>query len=450
MDGNRYWISTQPNVNRTAQERADQLLRDREPVWDEIIKRLRADKARGDFSAVHVAPGSSADIPDDATLGVRLVVLSPEHYHQKNTEDSPARQWVATALDRKGSSPRYAKNTLLFLAPDKTSLDNLERTTAQYLAWRAIVQDKAALNLDVFQSNQATTKLGQSEQAVVKGLAETYHWLLCPKQDDAHSPIVWKATKLSSASDSPILQASRKAVHEGDLLTKYGGATLRMEALDPFLWRDVSHIDLKRLWDYLTQYLYLPRLQNSEVLLAAVRAGVGSTTWEEGFAYAEGFDEGLNRYLGLAICTGVEPAISPHSLLVKPAIAKAQLEADLARDAAPKSSQDSLVDPVRTDATAALGSATEPTEQSTAQSTPKPSLRRFYASTTIDTLRMNRDVSAIANEVVQHLMALPGASVKISIEIEAHMPNGVTDDTLRTVSENCRTLKFDRHAFEEE
>ncbi len=450
VDGNRYWISTQPNVNRTAQERADQLLRDREPVWDEIIKRLRADKARGDFSAVHVAPGSSADIPDDATLGVRLVVLSPEHYHQKNTEDSPARQWVATALDRKGSSPRYAKNTLLFLAPDKTSLDNLERTTAQYLAWRAIVQDKAALNLDVFQSNQATTKLGQSEQAVVKGLAETYHWLLCPKQDDAHSPIVWKATKLSSASDSPILQASRKAVHEGDLLTKYGGATLRMEALDPFLWRDVSHIDLKRLWDYLTQYLYLPRLQNSEVLLAAVRAGVGSTTWEEGFAYAEGFDEGLNRYLGLAICTGVEPAISPHSLLVKPAIAKAQLEADLARDAAPKSSQDSLVDPVRTDATAALGSATEPTEQSTAQSTPKPSLRRFYASTTIDTLRMNRDVSAIANEVVQHLMALPGASVKISIEIEAHMPNGVTDDTLRTVSENCRTLKFDRHAFEEE
>ncbi len=181
-----------------------------------------------------------------------------------------------------------------------------------------------------------------------------------------------------------------------------------------------------------------------------MRAGVGSTTWEEGFAYAEGFDEGLNRYLGLAICTGVEPAISPHSLLVKPAIAKAQLEADLARDAAPKSSQDSLVDPVRTDATAALGSATEPTEQSTAQSTPKPSLRRFYASTTIDTLRMNRDVSAIANEVVQHLMALPGASVKISIEIEAHMPNGVTDDTLRTVSENCRTLKFDRHAFEEE
>jgi len=109
-------------------------LSDRDPVWQEIINRLKVDKHRGEFSAVHVAPNSTADIPDDATLGVRLVVLHPQHPHSKGTTDSPARQWVEDALNHKGSGPRYYKNTLLFLAADKAKIENLERNTAQYLA----------------------------------------------------------------------------------------------------------------------------------------------------------------------------------------------------------------------------------------------------------------------------------------------------------------------------
>ncbi|MFM7447367.1 MAG: Swt1 family HEPN domain-containing protein, partial [Leptolyngbyaceae cyanobacterium] len=437
VDGNRYWVSTQPNVNRTAQERAEQLLSDRYPIWEEIIKRLKSDKNRGEFSAVHVAPDSTADIPDDPTLGVRLVVLDPQHPHSKGIEDSAARQWVENALNHKGSGPRYYKNTLLFLAPDKAKIENLERNTAQYLAWKAIVDEKDALNLDVFQSKQAATKLKQSHDAVEASLRETYQWLLIPHQPDAQGGIEWKETRLPN-QDSPILQASRKASHEDDLLTTCHASYLRLQALDKYLWRDTNHIDLKRLWEYLTQYLYLPRLKNQSVLLEAVRDGVTSTIWADNFAYAEGFDDVKGKYLGLRAATGISPSISPQSLLVKPDVAQQQFDAESAQAITINTVGTTTVPvggttggstpSVRASGDLSRGSgenATKDGEQDGAGGTQAPILRRFYGNVDIDAMRINRDASAIANEVIQHLTALNGATVKITLEIEAEIPEGV-------------------------
>ncbi|MGH7152862.1 MAG: hypothetical protein ACREF3_02950 [Acetobacteraceae bacterium] len=43
-----------------------------------------------------------------------------------------------------------------------------------------------------------------------------------------------------------------------------------------------------------------------------------------------------------------------------------------------------------------------------------------------------------------------GAEVTVTIEIEARLPNGATDQLVRTVTENSRTLKFDNQGFEKE
>jgi len=55
----------------------------------------------------------------------------------------------------------------------------------------------------------------------------------------------------------------------------------------------------------------------------------------------------------------------------------------------------------------------------------------------------------MANEIVQYLMKQPGAKVEITLEIQAEIPNGAPDDLVRTVGENCRTLKFTTLDFEE-
>ena len=78
-----------------------------------------------------------------------------------------------------------------------------------------------------------------------------------------------------------------------------------------------------------------------------------------------------------------------------------------------------------------------------------PGLRRFHGSATLNATRLSRDVDAIATSVVQHLAGLLDAKVKITLEIEADMPSGAPENVVRTVTENCRTLKFDSQGFEE-
>jgi hypothetical protein len=43
-----------------------------------------------------------------------------------------------------------------------------------------------------------------------------------------------------------------------------------------------------------------------------------------------------------------------------------------------------------------------------------------------------------------------GADVKVTLEIQADIPSGAPDHVVRTVTENCRTLKFDSQGFEKE
>ncbi|MDB9406771.1 Swt1 family HEPN domain-containing protein [Microcystis aeruginosa CS-1036] len=448
IDGNRYWISNQPNVTRTAQDRANLLFEERYKVTEEIVRRLKADQQRGEFGAIHIAPESTADIPDDPHLGVRLVVLGPGQPHSKSAEDSPARRLVAEILNQRGGSPRYYKNTLVFVAPDKSNLENLEKNVAGYLAWNSIVADKETLNLDVSQNKQAITKRDQADKEVSLILNQTYKWLLVPEQPDPQKGIHWTDTN-AQGDDSPIDRASRKLVHEEQLITHYSGDNLRREALDKYLWRSTNHIDLKRLWEYLAQYLYLPRLKNPDVLLQAVREGVRSTLVEENFGYAEGWDEAKQRYTGLVILRDINPSISSHILLVKPDVAMGQLEAEKPANPPTTAETDSVIssDP---DRPLYLTSGV----RLTAKESPddlvekKPVLRRFYGIVSIDPLRINRDAPAITNEVIQHLTRLSGARVKVTLEIEAEIPDGAPDDVVRTVTENCRTLKFNNQSFE--
>ncbi len=76
-------------------------------------------------------------------------------------------------------------------------------------------------------------------------------------------------------------------------------------------------------------------------------------------------------------------------------------------------------------------------------------LRRFHGSMAVDPVRLIRDANNVANEVVQHLTGLPDARVRVTIEVEAELPDGAPDHVVRTVSENCRTLKFGPSGFEE-
>jgi len=63
---------------------------------------------------------------------------------------------------------------------------------------------------------------------------------------------------------------------------------------------------------------------------------------------------------------------------------------------------------------------------------------------------VGRDVGRIAEEVIAHLVGQAGADVTVRLEITADLPQGATEQVVRTVTENGRTLKFDTQGFERE
>src|SRR5260370_6957941 len=92
---------------------------------------------------------------------------------------------------------------------------------------------------------------------------------------------------MQPAQEALAVRASRKRENDGLLITRYAGTNLRLELDKVPLWRGDS-VSVKQLADDFAQYLYLPRLRDTDVLLAAVRDGVPSLTWErETSAYAD-------------------------------------------------------------------------------------------------------------------------------------------------------------------
>ena len=74
--------------------------------------------------------------------------------------------------------------------------------------------------------------------------------------------------------------------------------------------------------------------------------------------------------------------------------------------------------------------------------------KRYHGTVTISATRAGADAGLVAQEVIAHLAGLVGATVKVTLEIEAEIPGGVPEHVVRTVTENGRTLKFTSHGFE--
>jgi len=431
VDGNRYWYSTQPTVARLANDRAMQF--NENDVQEEIRKRLREEaRRRGEFSKIHVCV-SCRDIPDETES--RLVIIGPEFPHTAKDENSPARNEVATILESRGNSPRNNRNTLVFLAPDTTRLQELSAAVRQYMAWMSIVQGREELNLDAFQSRQAETKKHNADETVKVRIPETYQWLLVPVQNRPDGPIEWSETRLQGQDDLAV-RASKKLKNEELLIPQMGGTVLRMWLDRIPLWRG-DYVGVKQVAEDFSKYLYLPRLKDQDVLITAIREGIGLLTWEnETFAYAEAWDDKKKEYRGLQAGKSIHIIVDSQSVIVKSEAAKIQFD-KLKRE------EVKVVEP---------GNKTDIKDKKTEKTSPpvKKLPIRFHASVKLDPQRLARDIEKIATEVVPHISKLINAEVEITLDIQAKIPSGANENIVRTVTENCKVLNFINYGFEEE
>ncbi len=436
QDGTRYWYSTQPTVTKLAEDRAEQLRREPEKVVAEIDRRVREDvRATGPFRRIHALPHNGQDVADD--LDASLVILGPDHPYSK---DAGSRAEVAALgiLAQRGSSPRIYQNTLVFLAIDQTRLQDLDEAVRRNLAWSSVVGDSKALNLDPNQHRQAEEQLATANSTVAARLPEAYQWLLVPVQDRPADPMRLEAYRLAG-QEALAVRAGKKLRSEELLVTGLAGTRLRMELDRVPLWRE-NHVSVKQLVDDFARYHYLPRLTGPDVLVGAVRDGLGLLLWQtEGFAYADSYDEAAGRYRGLR--TGQIVNISDNDLsglLVRPEVALRQLEKE--RPAEPGPGPTDVIDGgapgIEGTGEAGVPVGPGPTTPPTRVPT------RYHGTVSLDPTRAGRDAGRITDEVLAHLVGMAGASVEVTLEITAEIPQGAPDQVVRTVTENSRTLKF--------
>jgi predicted AAA+ superfamily ATPase len=439
-DNFRYWYDLPPNLRRTVEDRASRLDWERD-ILPELERRLRAVRDRGDFRAVHVCP-TSADVPDEQAT--RLVVLSPASGHKANQSDSKALAAANEILEKRGTGLRQYRNMLVFVAPDRDAMISVEQETRRYLAWKSVAEDEG-LDLSTQQRKQANEQTKRSDETVDVRIRDAYRWLMVPTQEvepgKGPKPLTIEIVPMPGTNESHVVRASKKLRGAEQLITKWSPALLRME-LDRWMWKDADHVGLAQVWDYLCRYCYLPRLQDSDVLLEAVGEGIKA---RDHFGYAGRVGES-GKYLGLQIGGTASVYLDNQSVLVKPEVALKQKEAEAAAagEAAGAAAGAAGV-PI---GAGTPGRTTEEGDSGVAVSV-TPVLRRFHGSVQVDATRLSRDAGRIAEEVVQHLAGLVGADVKVTLEIEAEIPDGASDNVVRTVTENCRTLGFTTQGFEE-
>lgn len=447
-----YWFDTQPSVTKTASDYAERLREDPETVWNEIVDRLNKEfRHRGDFARVHVAPASNADIPDDEEA--RLVIMHPRHSTRKNEgADSATLQWARTAIQMKGSSQRTHRNALVFLAAGRDELESAESTTRSYLAWKKVQANSEALNLTVQQRKQADDWVQRLDQTVSEKVRDAFVWILYPEQGDPTSEFTMAKTRSSQSDGQALAQRVSEKLNREELLVKHLGALTLGALLHKELgklWAANAEITVGELWRYFTTFIYMPRLTRRSVLDEAIQETLTAVLGPgEEFALATGKNEEDGKYKGLVVPPAALDTVihvTDSTLLVGFDCAQEQRRKE-------EEAKPIVIDPVVLDRSngkdggqapvvPGLGDSVNP-NLPTLQEPEDKVRRRFYGSVTVSSEFYSRDISNILKEVVDRL-AGAGATLEITLDIQAEKSEGFSDAEMRTVTENAHTLKFD-------
>ncbi len=431
-EAGRYWFSTQPTLNRLADDRA-KALPDHE-VDEAIVKVLRNDGAtKAGFYRVFAAPDDPATV--DEANALALVILGPGMPHAgKGVAKSAATDAVTDTLMRCRSMQRRFRNTLLFVAADEALLATAREVMRKAMAWQSICDDRRlADQLTRAQIDDTKEKARTSRDGAAKAVRLAWSHILFPIQAAA-AGTAFDLDHLSIASKDRAaipLVVYEKAGPRGDSIAK---ETLGSDALALHLKRlwpeDRPHLAIAELADWFASYAYLPKLRDRIVLDNAIRDAVGKLN--PAFGYADAFDEVTATYAGLAWARSAPERFPQTAVLVQSEIAANQARPVVASfaDILDMDEINVSTDVLEQPTTTAVASA----------ASRKP--RRFFGAVELDMVRPVKAFDAILNSIVMELQRTRGSKVRVTIDIEAESESGFEEEDIGVVRDNARQLKF--------
>jgi Protein of unknown function (DUF499) len=438
--GENYWFSPIASLNQEADDRARSL--SAAEVETEIVSLIRGEerhKGTG-FLRVHGAPDEPLSI-DDA-YEAALVILPPAAWHRSHETDTQAMKLAADIVEHKGAGQRRNRNRLAFLAVDQPALDDIQVVVRKKLAWASIVRDTRLLQLPPAQEDDAKKKQGEQASAALNAVRRGWKHLLLPQTIDPASPSAARGFELEpvalanrGGTPEPLPQLTWKRCEDDGLIVSRLGVL--NNDLAKVWWPEQPHVGVRQLRDWFAQFPYLSKLREPQVLARAISEAVARS--DAAFAVADGFDEAKNEYVGLKFGRLVEVDLNSDRLLVRADVAHAQT-ARAALRAVPTGG--STTGGGTTTQTPVVERPPPPTEPQ------RP--RRFYAKVKLDPNRPTPQVSNIAQSILAELDRVRGATITLTLEIEAEAPSGFPGDVESVVRDNARDLRITDFGFEEE
>ncbi|WP_018177518.1 Swt1 family HEPN domain-containing protein [Jongsikchunia kroppenstedtii] len=428
---NRYWYDTHANTTRSARDYAEQL--HAEDVWAEVKRRLnnhRKPSPTG-FVNVHIAPDSTAEVPDIAE--VRLVMLPANIPHAKGKADSTATEFAREYIDNAGSAQRINRNMIAFLAPDESRSRELDSGIREYLAWKHLADNAKQYDFTASQLEQINGRVTTHDQTVKDRLAQTYTWLITPTALPGQKYTLDIAKADTNENDFSA-RAAAKMRDDSILALNHSPRNIRLQLDGPLksIWAERGYISLGELWGYYAQHPYMPRLRDRSVLEAGVLGVFDDPIgWEAAtFALAIGVDDG--KFTEVFLPSGnLTPPVSDSLLLIRPDLAQKHVDEQISEITEAPESMDGA-------------SPDEPVQPPPVGPAPKT---RYVGTKLFAPDAIASQFSNVLQEVIQQLQSVDGAQVEVRIDIAATAPNGFDEAKMRTVKENGTTLKFQDNEF---
>ena len=440
----RYYFHAEENLNKVASDRANGL--GQRAIDEHIAGKL--EEARNRRADVVLYANDTADVPDIDS--VRLVVLPPDiSLPTRSSDDDTATPEALKILAHRGDSPRFRRNTVLFLTAKRDEIRSLRDEVRKYLSWDSIVNgDTKIINLTGNRLGQARSETSNADKRVADALVRAYRWALAPVQSDPQKAEYHLSHAQTNASGSGEIfhAAFEKFVKDETLVESITPGSLTT-MLQQYIWSGENardHLSIDDLWSLLTNNAYLHRLRNRDVLERCIRQGV-----EQGdFGHADGHDGG--KYEGLhygesMTGTGLIMEQRIAGFLVRPDAAARQKEAEKTQTseetdgtngyAVDRERETSTDPPIPDDITP-----------------PEPTARRTRRIVTRRTTGPNislDDINVLREEIIRNL-SNDGGEITVEIIVSAWKPEGFSESIIRSVRENSAQLglEFDQSDFE--
>ena len=199
--------------------------------------------------------------------------------------------------------------------------------------------------------------------------------------------------------------------------------------LKELYWKaDKPAVGALAFWEDTLRYLYLPRLKTRSVLAQAIVKGAGSRDF---FGTAYGQHEG--KFDGFKL-GDANVQLDDTLLLIEPEAAKQYeaAQATLPPPVPPDSGDEHRYRHVRAAALHANRGPSTPPHRGGA-----PKAHTFIGTVEVNAATAKMRLVQIAEEIISVLASDSQANVKVSVEITADFPAGVSDQIKRAVSENA-------------